>query len=128
MSTDSGWHRYGRRGEVTAHKRTHDWTWVTNTGELMHAQAGSWEVIDDNGDERSVAAEVFESTHEQVGPHRYRRSGTLQARRATRQEVIKTLEGDVVAKKGDWIVRGEHGEQWPVPDEQFRASYEGPID
>jgi hypothetical protein len=94
----------------------------------MHAQPGDWAVVDDRGDERSVAAEVFESTHQMIGPGRYRRSGTVLARRATRREVIQTLEGDVVANKGHWIIQGPQGEKWPVPDEQFRDSYEGPLD
>jgi hypothetical protein len=128
MPADAGWRRYRRRGEVTAEKRPHSWTWTTTTGELMQAQPNDWAVIDDAGDERSVAAGVFESTHEQVGPQRYRRSGTVLARHAIRREVISTLEGDVVANEGDWIVQGNQGEQWPVPDSQFRENYEGPLD
>jgi hypothetical protein len=128
MSVDAGWHRYRRLGEVTAEKRRHSWTWTTTTGELMQAQPGDWAVIDDAGDERSVAAGVFESTHEQVGPRRYRRYGTVLARPAMRRELISTLEGEVVANAGDWIVQGNQGEQWPVPDSQFRDSYAGPID
>jgi hypothetical protein len=128
MSAESPWRRYRRRGEVTAEKRANGWTWTTPTGEVMHAQPGDWAVINDQGDERSVAAEVFESTHQQIGPRRYRRSGTVLARRATRREVIQTLEGDVVANKGDWVVQGQHGEKWPVPHEQFVDSYDGPLD
>lgn len=128
MSGDTALRRYRRRGEVTAEKRPRGWTWTTPTGEIMRAQAGDWAVTDDQGNERSVAAEVFESTHQQIGARRYRRSGTVLARRATRQEVIQTLEGDVVANEGDWVVQGPQGEKWPVPDEQFRDSYEGPLD
>jgi hypothetical protein len=124
MSSDAEWRRYQRRGEVTAEKRDHSWTWQTTAGEVMTAQPGDWAVTDDAGSERSVAAGVFESTHERVAPHRYRRSGTVWARHATEREVVPTLEGDVVANAGDWVVRGAQGEQWPVPDEKFRASYE----
>jgi hypothetical protein len=94
----------------------------------MQADTGDWAVIDDQGHERSVAAEVFDSTHDRVGPQRYRRSGTVLARRAARQEVISTLEGEVLANDGDWVIKGRHGEQWPVPDGQFRESYEGPLE
>jgi hypothetical protein len=94
----------------------------------MQARAGDWAVIDDHGDERSVAAGIFESTHRQIGDGRYRRSGTVLARQATQREVIQTLEGTAVANKGDWILQGQQGEQWPVPGEQFRDSYEGPVD
>lgn len=128
MSADAGWRGYRRRGEVTAEKQDHAWTWTTQAGEDMRADTGDWAVVDDHGLERSVAAEVFDSTHARVGPQRYRRSGTVLARRATRPEVISTLEGDVVANEGDWVIQGPHGEQWPVPDAQFREGYEGPLD
>jgi hypothetical protein len=127
-SGDSGWRRYRRRGEISAEKRDHSWTWTTRSGDVMQGQPGDWAVTDDNGDERSVAAEVFESSHEQIGQQRYRRSGTVLARRAAEREVVQTLEGDVVANNGDWIVWGAGGEQWPVPDEHFRGSYDGPLD
>lgn len=125
---DERWRHYRRRGEVTAERRSQGWTWTTPSGDVLHARAGDWAVTDDNGDERSVAAEVFESTHRRIGPGRYRRFGTVLARRATQREVIPTLEGDTVANEGDWILQGRHGEQWPVSDEQFRDSYEGPVD
>ena len=126
--SDNGWRRFRRRGEITAEKRDHPWTWETPAGDVMQAQSGDWAVTDDKGNERSVAAEIFETTHEQIGPQRYRRSGTVLARRATGRQVISTLEGDVVASEGDWIVQGAQGERWSVPDEQFRASYDGPVD
>ncbi|MGV0790207.1 RyR domain-containing protein [Mycolicibacterium sp. XJ1819] len=122
------WRRYRRRGEITAQRRDHPWEWTTPAGDVMRAQPGDWTVVDEGGNERSVAAAVFEATHEEVGPRRYRRCGTVSARRSTWREVIHTLEGDAVANAGDWIVRGPQGEMWPVADEQFRSSYEGPLD
>jgi hypothetical protein len=124
MSSEANWQRYQRRGEVTAEKRDQGWTWRTTTGEVMEARPGDWAVTDASGSERSVAAGVFESTHEQVAPGRYRRSGTVLARRVTEREIVSTLEGEGVANAGDWVVQGAQGEQWPVPDAQFRASYE----
>ena len=127
-SAEKPWCQYRRRGEVTARQHPRDWTWTAPNGEVMRARAGDWAVIDDNGDERSVAAGIFEATHRQIGAGRYRRSGTVLARQATQQEVIETLEGNAVANTGDWILQGQQGEQWPVPDKQFRDSYEGPVD
>ena len=128
MSADSGWNRYRRRGEVIAEQLPHGWTWTTSSGDQMQARAGDWAVTDDDGHERSVAADVFEATHEQVGPQRYRRAGTVLARRTPRREVITTLEGAAVANEGDWILKGESGEKWVVPPDQFRLTYEGPLD
>ncbi len=124
----SGWRQYRRRGQVTAERLDHPWTWRTDSGEIMHAAPGDWSVIDDAGQQRSVAAEVFEATHRQVGPRRYERCGTVLARRVNRRELVHTLEGDVTAAPGDWILQGAQGEQWPVRDAQFRAGYGGPVD
>lgn len=37
---------------------------------------------------------------------------------------IHTLEGDMRADLGDWIIRGIKGELYPCKDEIFRATYE----
>src|SRR5690606_13292840 len=38
--------------------------------------------------------------------------------------VIQTLEGNMIASPGDWIIRGIHGEYYPCKPEIFEASYE----
>lgn len=38
--------------------------------------------------------------------------------------VIPTLEGDMAATPGDWIIRGIKGEFYPCKPEIFAASYE----
>ena len=37
---------------------------------------------------------------------------------------IKTLEGDMLAARGDWIIRGVKGEYYPCKPEIFEATYE----
>ena len=37
---------------------------------------------------------------------------------------IKTLEGTMIANKGDWIIRGIEGEIYPCKDSVFQATYE----
>ena len=37
---------------------------------------------------------------------------------------IRTLEGEMAAQEGDWIVRGVKGELYPIKDEIFRATYD----
>jgi hypothetical protein len=39
--------------------------------------------------------------------------------------VIQTLEGDVRATLGDWIIKGVQGEFYPCKPEIFAATYEG---
>jgi hypothetical protein len=125
-STD--WHHYRRRGVVSAIRRDRDWTWTTDQGETMRANRGDWAVIDDTGGERSFAADLFDASHELISHARYRRTGTVEARRATAKEVVTTLEGDAVASPNDWVIRGPSGEQWPVPADEFHVRYEGPLD
>lgn len=123
--TDSSeWTRYRRSGYVTARRREEVWTWTTSTGARMTAQPGDWEVTDPNGDVRSVAAAVFDRTHEHVDSDRYFRTGVFRARRAKPGEVVETLEGPVIAAADEWVIEGVAGERWPVPDAHFRASYE----
>jgi hypothetical protein len=38
--------------------------------------------------------------------------------------VIRTLEGDMAAKEGDWIIRGVKGEFYPCKPDIFEATYE----
>lgn len=100
------------------------WAWHTDTGDEMTAAAGDWRVQDDAGSTRSVAADVFRKSYEQIGPGRYRRIGVFRARKVLHREVIGTLEGNVDAHPGDWVVEGAGGEQWPVPASKFAETYE----
>jgi hypothetical protein len=38
--------------------------------------------------------------------------------------VIPTLEGDLFASPGDWIIRGVRGEYYPCKPDIFEATYE----
>ena len=38
--------------------------------------------------------------------------------------VIHTLEGDMVASKGDWIIRGVSGEIYPCKPDIFEMTYD----
>lgn len=40
------------------------------------------------------------------------------------QLTIRTLEGDMKASVGDWIIQGVQGEFYPCRDDIFRATYE----
>lgn len=41
--------------------------------------------------------------------------------------IIETLEGDVTANVGDWVIRGVKGEGYPCRDDIFRLTY-APVD
>ena len=38
--------------------------------------------------------------------------------------VISTLEGDMIASTGDWIITGVNGEQYPCKPDIFEKTYE----
>lgn len=38
--------------------------------------------------------------------------------------IIETLEGNMLVRSGDWIVKGIKGERYPVKDSIFKATYE----
>lgn len=41
---------------------------------------------------------------------------------------IRTLEGTLQGKPGDWVITGVEGEQYPCKDSIFRATYEPVVD
>jgi hypothetical protein len=116
--------RFRRRGEVTAVRRNQAWEWTTADGSRMQGRAGDWEVSDDDGATRSVAASIFEQTHESVDGDRWRRTGEVRGRRARPGEVVHSLEGDQVARPGQWVLRGVEDEEWLVSAEHLETGYD----
>ncbi len=116
------WQTFTRVGTVTAEQRSAPWTWTSDSGHTMRADAGDWAVVGD-GKVWSVRDNIFRHTYEPAGDGRWRRSGTVQARPAHAGETVDSLEGPTVAADGDWVVRGSDGEQWPVPGAEFARRY-----
>lgn len=124
------WQRFTRVGTVIAERRAQPWSWTTHSGAVMHAGAGDWLVRESEDDEPwSVRDDIFRATYTHLRGNRWRRSGTVLARRARDGETIDTLEGPVPTRSGDWVVRGDTGEQWPVRAAEFAKRYAlGPRD
>ncbi len=57
----------------------------------------------------SVAADVA------AGNVRYPEDGTM---------LIRTLEGEMIARSGDWVIRGVKGELHPCKPDIFEETYE----
>ena len=53
-----------------------------------------------------------------------KKSIVVTAYRTDRPMTIKTLEGDMKADAGDWIITGVKGEQYPCKPEIFEVTYE----
>jgi hypothetical protein len=102
---------------------TEPWAWTTEGGDRMQAAAGDWRVTSPEGRQWSVAPDVFAATYAPLGQGRFRRTGTVAARPAQRDQQVTTLEGKSHAGGNDWLVVGPAGEMWVVPDDQFRTTY-----
>ena len=48
----------------------------------------------------------------------------IEAYQTDKEMVIHTLEGDMKADIGDWIITGLRGEQYPCKPDIFEQSYE----
>lgn len=48
---------------------------------------------------------------------------TVEAYQTFEKLVIHTLEGDMIAEPGDWIITGIHGEQYPCKPDIFKKTY-----
>lgn len=48
----------------------------------------------------------------------------VRAEQLTRARLIRTANGMVHGKPGDWLVTSPDGDQWPVDDHIFRRTYE----
>jgi hypothetical protein len=116
------WQTFTRVGTVAAEQRSTPWTWQSDSGHTMRADAGDWAVQDD-GKIWSVRDDIFRDTYEPAGDAQWRRKGRVQARPARPGETVNTLEGATTAADGDWIVRGSSDDQWPVPGDEFARRY-----
>lgn len=116
------WQSFTRIGTVAAEQRNAPWTWTSDSGHTMRADAGDWAVRED-GKTWSVRDDIFRDTYEPAGDGQWQRKGRVQARPAYPGETVNTLEGPAAAAEGDWVVRGSTGEQWPVPGEEFARRY-----
>ena len=48
----------------------------------------------------------------------------IDAYQTDKEMIIRTLEGDMKANVGDWIITGLRGEQYPCKPDIFEKSYE----
>ena len=120
------WETYERVGTVTAKRHRTRWNWITTAGKTARAPAGDWEVCD-GGRSWPVRNDIFHASYRHKDGNHWERWGKVLVRPARPGETIQTLEGPVTAADGDWIIQGDRGEQWPVPCDEFRRRYRGPV-
>lgn len=116
------WRPCTRVGTVTAERRDTPWTWISPSGATMQADAGDW-LVQEGDANWSVRDDIFRSSFRHVGGSQWQRCGTVLARPARAGETIDTPEGSTIAADGDWVIKGDHGDQWPVPADVFARHY-----
>ena len=63
--------------------------------------------------------------HEESKVKKYRKKPIIVEAYQTNEEIeIKTLEGTMKANKGDYIITGIHGEQYPCKPDIFHETYD----
>lgn len=53
-----------------------------------------------------------------------KRPVVVQAVQVFAPQIIRTLEGDIIASAGDWIIKGVNGEVYPCKPDIFVKTYE----
>ena len=101
---------------------------TTASGRQLHAQAGQHYIVSkvDNPNDKSVIRkDIGDSVYQKHENHTYSKKTDLvyPFRIAGRRQTIHSLEGPVSAKKGDKIMLGTVGEQWPINPEAFSKRY-----
>ena len=124
------WARFRRFGTVQAVRLEDDLEWSVGSGDQSDGEtqtlvgaAGDWKVADSTGGVRTASDERFRTTHRHLEGDRWERCSEVDARPARGGETVQSLEGPVTAATGDWIVRDDTGNSWPVPGEHFRRTY-----
>lgn len=72
---------------------------------------------------------IFIPERKMIDSMKYRKKPVVvEAFRTDKDIVIHTLEGDMKANKGDYIITGVKGEQYPCKPDIFEQTYEAVIE
>lgn len=115
--------RWRSRVAVRAIRVEHASDWTTSRGDVLHANAGDWWVID--GDDRwSVVDSIFRETYRRVDDDQFQKIAAVTAVPMSEAFTVATLEGPASGGPGDWLLRNASGECWPVTRAEFERRYE----
>ena len=109
---------------VSAVRVEQEMTWTTAAGDTLRAAVGDMHVADDStGDQWTVDADIFAATYTSVGGNQYRKTAPISGVQIAEPFSVSTLEGTATGAAGDWLVRNQTGECWPITDSVFRSRY-----
>jgi hypothetical protein len=118
------WKPHHRIEQVTAKRHWMPWKWTSPRGRTIRAGKGSWEVRTADNETWPLANDLFRSSYSRVDGKYRIRTTTVWARHARAGEVVETPDaGAHAATEGDWVVQGESGQQWLIPDDKFQRRY-----
>lgn len=116
---------YRRAGdEVRAARVQVATTWRTDSGDEMQAAPGDWLLEGSDGSRWSVSDAALHDTYVHVGDDRYRPVGSVQGIQLDAPARVRSPEGEVSGRAGDWLVRNELGDVWIVDATAFAQRYE----
>lgn len=119
------WQPHHRIEQVTAKRHWMPWKWTSPSGRTIRAGKGSWEVRTADNESWTLANDLFRSSYSRVDGKSWIRTTTVWARQARPGEVIETPDaGAHAATDGDWVVQGESGQHWLIPDDKFHRRYQ----
>ncbi|MAS34985.1 MAG: hypothetical protein CL610_13330 [Anaerolineaceae bacterium] len=113
-----------------------------DTGDVIGGKLGDYACVSpDDGGKWIVARDVFERTYvpatrkplRKVSLHKklaesgfrpYMKHQITWAQKISKPRMIRTMEGEVMAKAGDYLCVGPDGEQWPQEAHRFEAHYQ----
>ena len=109
---------------VSAMRAAQELEWTTAAGDTLRAAVGDMHFADDSsGDQWTVDSDVFAATYTHVGGNQYRKTAPISAVQMDEPFSVSTLEGTATGAAGDWLVRNQTGECWPITDAVFRSRY-----
>lgn len=112
--------------KVHAQPTTQSGVLKSGDGRTYKYNKGDYQVWDDRGQDKAwiVAKEIFELTYRRVADNSYQKKAIKTPFWvADKDGIIKTLEGVMTYNKGDYIVTGPKGEEYPMAEERFKQRY-----
>jgi hypothetical protein len=108
---------------VTAQMLTNLTRWHHASGAVLTAQPGDWMLTAVDGSHWTIRNDALNSTYERQHDGRYRPIGLVDAVQLRRPVRVRTPEGQLIARQGDWLVRNDLGHVWMLDDARFYECY-----
>lgn len=118
---------YLAAGLITATRLDRSYSWETSHGSPLAGKKGDWHARNEI-DEWTIDGDIFAQTYTHVTGDSYRKHVPVSAVQILEPFICETLEGDVLAPAGDWLIASTtQQDAWPVRALAFWDRYpDGP--